>query len=172
MVVAIGRYRAYRVKFASGSVLWRNRRFLRRLVNTGGSEGDDDGAQDQACDNGCNGRDGASHTTKESGDDETAVHVDDKSAAPRVNPPAQRRSDPESYCVYVSYAHRICVKLCVLEFTCIPLLVSCVFSPFPFWESGHGILVGRPVYLYAFDFATIICVYKLSRPTWVKLFTA
>jgi hypothetical protein len=92
VVVAIGRYRAYRVKFASGSVLWRNRRFLRRLVNTGGSEGDDDGAQDQACDNGGDGRDGAPHTTEESGDDETAVHVDDKSASPRVNPSAQRRS--------------------------------------------------------------------------------
>jgi hypothetical protein len=61
-------------------------------VNTGGSEGDDDGAQDQASDNGGDGRDDASHTTEESGDDEAAVHVEDKSAAPRVNPPAQRRS--------------------------------------------------------------------------------
>ncbi|EFX73857.1 hypothetical protein DAPPUDRAFT_252527 [Daphnia pulex] len=92
VVVAIGRYPAYRVKFASGSVLWRNRRFLRRLVNMGGSEGDDDGAQDQACDNGDDGRDGAFHTTEESGDDETAAHVENRSAAPRVNPPAQRQS--------------------------------------------------------------------------------
>jgi hypothetical protein len=30
--VAIVRYRSYRIKFASGSVLWRNRRFLRVLV--------------------------------------------------------------------------------------------------------------------------------------------
>jgi hypothetical protein len=33
VVVAIGRYHAYRVKFASDSVMWRNRRFLRYLVN-------------------------------------------------------------------------------------------------------------------------------------------
>jgi hypothetical protein len=32
VIVAIGRYRSYRIKFASGSVLWRNRRFLRLLV--------------------------------------------------------------------------------------------------------------------------------------------
>ncbi|EFX62874.1 hypothetical protein DAPPUDRAFT_269521 [Daphnia pulex] len=50
----------------------------------GGSEGDDDGAQDQACDNGDDGRDGAFHTTEESGDDETAAHVENRSAAPRM----------------------------------------------------------------------------------------
>jgi hypothetical protein len=32
VVVSIGRYRSYRIKFASGSVLWRNRRFLRPMV--------------------------------------------------------------------------------------------------------------------------------------------
>ena len=32
VIVAVGRYRSYRVKFASGSVLWRNRRFLRPLI--------------------------------------------------------------------------------------------------------------------------------------------
>ncbi|KZS09694.1 uncharacterized protein K02A2.6-like [Daphnia magna] len=32
VVVGIGRYRSYRIKFASGSVLWRNRRFLRPMV--------------------------------------------------------------------------------------------------------------------------------------------
>ncbi|EFX68277.1 hypothetical protein DAPPUDRAFT_260349 [Daphnia pulex] len=32
VVVSIGRYRSYRIKFASGSVLWRNRRFLRPIV--------------------------------------------------------------------------------------------------------------------------------------------
>jgi hypothetical protein len=32
VIVAVGRYRSYRIKFASGSVLWRNRRFLRPLV--------------------------------------------------------------------------------------------------------------------------------------------
>jgi hypothetical protein len=31
VVVAIGKFRSYRVKFASGSVLWRNRRFLRPI---------------------------------------------------------------------------------------------------------------------------------------------
>lgn len=32
VVISIGRYRSYRIKFASGSVLWRNRRFLRPMV--------------------------------------------------------------------------------------------------------------------------------------------
>ncbi|XP_032784896.2 uncharacterized protein LOC116922627 [Daphnia magna] len=32
VVVGIGRYRSYRVKFANGSVLWRNRRLLRPMV--------------------------------------------------------------------------------------------------------------------------------------------
>jgi hypothetical protein len=32
VVVAVGQYRSYRIKFASGSVLWRNRRFLRLMV--------------------------------------------------------------------------------------------------------------------------------------------
>jgi hypothetical protein len=31
IIVAIGKFRSYRVKFASGSVLWRNRRFLRPI---------------------------------------------------------------------------------------------------------------------------------------------
>ncbi|KZR96606.1 Uncharacterized protein APZ42_008964, partial [Daphnia magna] len=31
VIVAIGKFRSYRVKFASGSVLWRNRRFLRPI---------------------------------------------------------------------------------------------------------------------------------------------
>ncbi|EFX76906.1 hypothetical protein DAPPUDRAFT_106664 [Daphnia pulex] len=32
VVVSIGRYRSYRIKFESGSVLWRNRRLLRPMV--------------------------------------------------------------------------------------------------------------------------------------------
>lgn len=32
VIVGIGRYRSYRVKFPSGNVLWRNRRFLRRRL--------------------------------------------------------------------------------------------------------------------------------------------
>ena len=32
-IVSIGKYRSYRVKFASGSVLWRNRRHLRPSVS-------------------------------------------------------------------------------------------------------------------------------------------
>ncbi|KZR99867.1 Uncharacterized protein APZ42_004101 [Daphnia magna] len=32
-IVSIGKYRSYRVKFASGSVLWRNRRHLRPLLS-------------------------------------------------------------------------------------------------------------------------------------------
>ncbi|XP_032796136.2 uncharacterized protein LOC116932471 [Daphnia magna] len=32
VVVNVGKYRSYRVKFASGSVLWRNRRHLRPLI--------------------------------------------------------------------------------------------------------------------------------------------
>jgi hypothetical protein len=33
-IVAVGKYRSYREKFASGSVLWRNRQFLRLMVST------------------------------------------------------------------------------------------------------------------------------------------
>ncbi len=32
VVVSVGKYRSYRVKFASGSVLWRNRRHLRPII--------------------------------------------------------------------------------------------------------------------------------------------
>lgn len=32
VIVAVGQYRSYRIKFASGSVLWRNRRFIRLMV--------------------------------------------------------------------------------------------------------------------------------------------
>jgi hypothetical protein len=32
VVVSVGKYRSYRVKFASGSVLWRNRRHLRPMI--------------------------------------------------------------------------------------------------------------------------------------------
>jgi hypothetical protein len=38
VIVAVGRYRSYRVKFASGSVLWRNRRFIRPMVPAGEGE--------------------------------------------------------------------------------------------------------------------------------------
>ena len=31
-VLAVGRYRSNRIKFASGSVLWRNRRFIRPMI--------------------------------------------------------------------------------------------------------------------------------------------
>lgn len=34
IIVGIGRYRSYGIKFASGAVLWRNRRFLRRRLPT------------------------------------------------------------------------------------------------------------------------------------------
>lgn len=47
VVVAIGRYRAYRVQFASGSVLWRNWRFLRRLVDPDVSKGGNEGIPNQ-----------------------------------------------------------------------------------------------------------------------------
>ncbi|EFX75556.1 hypothetical protein DAPPUDRAFT_107784 [Daphnia pulex] len=92
VVVAIRRYDAYHMKFASGSVLWRDQRFLRRLVNTDDGEDDHDGIPDQALDNGGDGNNGASHATEESGDDEMAVRIDKKSAAPRANPHALRRS--------------------------------------------------------------------------------
>jgi hypothetical protein len=50
VIVAIGRYRSYRIKFASGSVLWRNRRFIRPMsaipdsgaTPSGGASGDGD----------------------------------------------------------------------------------------------------------------------------------
>jgi hypothetical protein len=40
VIVAVGRYRSYRVKFASGCVLWRNRRFLRPMVPAAAEEED------------------------------------------------------------------------------------------------------------------------------------
>jgi hypothetical protein len=40
VVVGIGRYRSYRIKFANGSVLWRNRRLLRPMVPVTGPIGD------------------------------------------------------------------------------------------------------------------------------------
>ncbi len=64
VVVAIGRYRAYRVKFASGSVVWRNRRFLRRLVNAEQREGRD---ADHALADGSDGKDGTPSDTEDSG---------------------------------------------------------------------------------------------------------
>ena len=39
--MAVGRYRLYRIKFASGSVLWRNRRFLRPMVAVPSEEAGD-----------------------------------------------------------------------------------------------------------------------------------
>jgi hypothetical protein len=52
VIVAVGRYRSYRVKFASGSVLWRNRRFLRLMVPStaeeeGGTEPESTETSDQ-----------------------------------------------------------------------------------------------------------------------------
>jgi hypothetical protein len=41
VIVAVGCYRSYRIKFASGSVLWRNRRFLRPIVATPSEEAGD-----------------------------------------------------------------------------------------------------------------------------------
>lgn len=41
VIVAVGRYRLYRIKFASGSVLWRNRRFLRPMVANPSEEAGD-----------------------------------------------------------------------------------------------------------------------------------
>jgi hypothetical protein len=49
VIVAVGRYRSYRVKFASGSVLWRNRRFIRPMVPAGNGE---KRAEDSPSDNG------------------------------------------------------------------------------------------------------------------------
>jgi hypothetical protein len=46
VIVAVGRYRSYRVKFASGSVLWRNRRFLRLMVPSTAEE--EDGAEPES----------------------------------------------------------------------------------------------------------------------------
>ena len=40
VVVGVGRYRSYRVKFANGSVLWRNRRLLRPMVAAAAPIGD------------------------------------------------------------------------------------------------------------------------------------
>jgi hypothetical protein len=55
VIVAIGRYRSYHIKFTSGSVLWRNRSFIRPLVvipdsgatPSGGASGD--GNQESSC---------------------------------------------------------------------------------------------------------------------------
>jgi hypothetical protein len=44
VIVSVGRYRSYRVKFASGSVLWRNRRFLRPMIAA--TPADEDGTDD------------------------------------------------------------------------------------------------------------------------------
>ena len=41
VIMAVGRYRLYRIKFASGSVLWRNRRFLRPMVAAPSEEAGD-----------------------------------------------------------------------------------------------------------------------------------
>jgi hypothetical protein len=89
VVVAIGRYRAYRVKFASGSVLWRNRRFLRRLVNAEESEEKD---ADQALTDKSDGKDGAQTDTEEPGNDSPSTCTGQTRAAPRAGLPTPRRN--------------------------------------------------------------------------------
>jgi hypothetical protein len=89
VVVAIGRYRAYRVKFASGSVLWRNRRFLRRLVNAEESEERD---ADQALTDGSDGKDGAPTDMEEPGNDSPSTCTGQTRAAPHAGLPTTRRS--------------------------------------------------------------------------------
>jgi hypothetical protein len=89
VVVAIGRYRAYRVKFASGSVLWRNRRFLRRLVNAEESEERD---ADQALTDESDGKDGAQTDTEEPGNDSPSTCTGQTRAAPRAGLPTPRRN--------------------------------------------------------------------------------
>ncbi|KZS02194.1 Uncharacterized protein APZ42_000862, partial [Daphnia magna] len=45
VIVSVGRYRSYRVKFASRSALWRNRRFLRPMIAA--TPANDDVAEDE-----------------------------------------------------------------------------------------------------------------------------
>jgi hypothetical protein len=72
-IVAIGRYRAYRVKFASGSVLWRNRRFLRRFVEI------DDGEETQE--------------SQKSNSAEISTPVPTETTTPHTIPPVPRRGE-------------------------------------------------------------------------------
>ena len=72
-IVAIGRYRAYRVKFASGSVLWRNRRFLRRLVEI------DDGEE--------------THESQKLNSGEISTPVPTETTTPHAIPPVPRRGE-------------------------------------------------------------------------------
>jgi hypothetical protein len=72
-IVPIGRYRAYRVKFASGSVLWRNRRFLRRLVEI------DEGEETQE--------------SQESNSAEKSTPASTEKTTPHTIPPVPRRGE-------------------------------------------------------------------------------
>ena len=92
VVVAIGRYRVCRIKFAGGNVLWRNRRFLRRLVDADGSDGGDGGTSNQTLDDGGDGFDVAYHAAEPSGDDGTGARTCDTITAPHADLPARRRS--------------------------------------------------------------------------------
>jgi hypothetical protein len=78
VIVAVGRYRSYRVKFASGSVLWRNRRFIRLMVpSTAEEEG------------------GAEPESTETSDQHAATTMDrpeDGRQPAATTPPAPRRS--------------------------------------------------------------------------------
>jgi hypothetical protein len=89
VIVAVGRYRSYRIKFASGSVLWRNRWFLRPMVATQSEEAGDaedypgvDGDGGFGSEPGVNGDDGP-----RSEENRLTSH-----SWPSANPPALWRS--------------------------------------------------------------------------------
>lgn len=84
----IGGYRAYPFKFASGSVLWRNRRYLRRLVEADGGNGGDGVALDRAVDHGSDGHGDASLAAEELDMDGT----DSTMVVPRFSPLIQPRN--------------------------------------------------------------------------------
>lgn len=101
VVVGLGRYRDYRIKFASGSVLWRNRRFLRPIF----SKEDGEINLDTVTNSGAGFSDGdsligGSSDVSEPGDDHTSpLHSDtpkqsdESRTRTSPNPPPVRRSD-------------------------------------------------------------------------------
>ena len=106
VVVSIGRYRSYRIKFESGSVLWRNRRLLRPMVaipdagepsveadalNTDGEGGDERSSVDHPMAAGsAGGVSGSSPRPADTGDTEDA-DVPDKQPPRRSQRVRKRR---------------------------------------------------------------------------------
>lgn len=75
VIVGLGRYRDYRIKFASGSVLWRNRRFLQPIFNN------DDGDVDSTSD--ANGGTGSlNDDIPDGGSSDAAAPSSDRAASP------------------------------------------------------------------------------------------